>query len=344
MDAAVDVAEHRSGEAAEQPLGTRGDGLEHRLRVRRRAGDDLEDIGGRRLPFQRLAGLIEQPRVLDGDRRLIGEALLKRQFIVGEWCEVVAENDERPDRGALAPQRRACDGTRALGARLRHRPIGHRGIDIVEIRNMDLPVFTEHRSGQVAASDLTLFRRHHCADTFGAGADPDQKAPIVTVDSPDRDTRRIKQARRDLGDPLQRRLRIARSVGDGAEDFRAGVLPLAGDAQFIDEPAIFRVGRGRLCDRFVVRGETGFEPLLEFGNQPVEIGQGVRGKRGHSHKSVGPWRVEIPDCPLRRTIIERVGRQCHSRLKTSRTRIPPRVRPACSVTRAARTRHAPLAP
>src|SRR5260221_295617 len=37
-----------------------------------------------------------------------------------------------------------------------------------------------------------------------------------------------------------------------------------------------------------MRGKTGFEPLLQFGNQPVEIGQGVRGKRGHSLKSVGP--------------------------------------------------------
>jgi len=35
-----------------------------------------------------------------------------------------------------------------------------------------------------------------------------------------------------------------------------------------------------------MRGETGFEPLLEFGNQLVEIGHGVRGKRGHSHESI----------------------------------------------------------
>ena len=64
-------------------------------------------------------------------------------------------------------------------------PVGHLGIDIVEIRNMDLPVLTEYRSRQVAASDTTLFLRHRCGDAFGAGAKPDRKAPFVSVGDPD---------------------------------------------------------------------------------------------------------------------------------------------------------------
>ena len=47
----------------------------HRLHVRRRTGDHLQDVGGRGLPLQRLLRLVEQPRILDGDHGLVGEGL-----------------------------------------------------------------------------------------------------------------------------------------------------------------------------------------------------------------------------------------------------------------------------
>ena len=56
------------------------DGVEHRLHVRRRAADDAEHFGRRRLMLQRLAqfcvallDFFEQPHVLDGDDGLVGE-------------------------------------------------------------------------------------------------------------------------------------------------------------------------------------------------------------------------------------------------------------------------------
>ena len=56
------------------------DGIEHRLHVRRRAADDAEHLGRRRLMLQCLAQFrvaflefFEQPHVLDGDDRLVGE-------------------------------------------------------------------------------------------------------------------------------------------------------------------------------------------------------------------------------------------------------------------------------
>ena len=61
--------------AARQPPRAFGNGLEHRLHVRRRAGDHLQDVGGRCLPLQRLLGLIEQPRILDRDDGLRREVL-----------------------------------------------------------------------------------------------------------------------------------------------------------------------------------------------------------------------------------------------------------------------------
>ena len=45
------------------------------LQVKRRAADDLEDVGCGSLLLQRLAQFVEQPRVLDGDDGLSGEVL-----------------------------------------------------------------------------------------------------------------------------------------------------------------------------------------------------------------------------------------------------------------------------
>ena len=64
------------------PGGALDDGIENRLHVRRRAADDAEHLGRRRLMLQSLAqfrvallDLLKQPHVLDGDDGLIGESL-----------------------------------------------------------------------------------------------------------------------------------------------------------------------------------------------------------------------------------------------------------------------------
>ena len=46
MEGAIEEAEDCRGEPAEQPFGAACDRFEHRRRVRRRTGDDLEDFGG----------------------------------------------------------------------------------------------------------------------------------------------------------------------------------------------------------------------------------------------------------------------------------------------------------
>src|SRR5262245_1748491 len=47
--------------------------LQYRLEIESRAADDLEYVGGGGLLLQRLAQLVEQPRVLDGDDGLVSE-------------------------------------------------------------------------------------------------------------------------------------------------------------------------------------------------------------------------------------------------------------------------------
>ena len=62
--------------------GALDDRVEHRLHVRRRAADDAEHLGRCRLMLQGFAQFcvallefLEQPHVLDGDHRLVGEGL-----------------------------------------------------------------------------------------------------------------------------------------------------------------------------------------------------------------------------------------------------------------------------
>src|SRR4029077_12311650 len=58
--------------------------LEHRLQLTRRAANNLEHIGGRRLLLKRFSQLVEQPRILYGDDGLGGEVLHQRDLLVGK--------------------------------------------------------------------------------------------------------------------------------------------------------------------------------------------------------------------------------------------------------------------
>jgi hypothetical protein len=59
---------------AEQPFAAVENLLENRLRVRHRAADHLQHLGGGGLLLERFPGLVEQPRVLDSDGRLQRQA------------------------------------------------------------------------------------------------------------------------------------------------------------------------------------------------------------------------------------------------------------------------------
>ena len=70
------------------------------LEIEGRAADDLEHVGGRRLPLQRSRSssqLVEQPRVLDGDHGLGGEILHQRDLLVGERPNLLAINRDNAE-------------------------------------------------------------------------------------------------------------------------------------------------------------------------------------------------------------------------------------------------------
>ncbi len=81
--------------AADQRHGRGDDGVEHRLHVGGRAADHAQHVGGGGLAAQRLVRLLEQPRVLDRDHRLVGEGLDQPRVVVAERLHVEVEGRDR---------------------------------------------------------------------------------------------------------------------------------------------------------------------------------------------------------------------------------------------------------
>src|SRR5262249_62109719 len=76
-------------------------GVKHRLQVESRATDDLEHVGGSGLLLQRLALLVQQSGVLDGDDGLGRKVLHKRDLLIGEWPYLLAETANCPDQDVV---------------------------------------------------------------------------------------------------------------------------------------------------------------------------------------------------------------------------------------------------
>src|SRR5690242_4818072 len=97
----------RAEETAAQTGRTLGDRVEDRLKIRRRARNDAKDLRRRRLLFERFGQLtialiefFEEPHVLDGDYRLVGEGLQERNLTLRESSDNVASEVDRSDHSA----------------------------------------------------------------------------------------------------------------------------------------------------------------------------------------------------------------------------------------------------
>ena len=90
--------------------------VEHRGEIAGRGIDDLQDLGGRGLLVQRLAGLGNEPRILHRDDRLGGEVFEQRDLLVGERPDFLADGDDLPEqRVVLAQRHKATCGCRVDG-------------------------------------------------------------------------------------------------------------------------------------------------------------------------------------------------------------------------------------
>src|SRR6516165_1353739 len=107
--------------------------IEHRLQIECRAADDLEHVGGGGLLLQRLAQLVEQAGIFDGDDGLRGKAFDQIDLLFGERADFLAIDGDRADQLILLDHRgdKECAGTgevdesnnqRIAFAVRRHRP------------------------------------------------------------------------------------------------------------------------------------------------------------------------------------------------------------------------------
>src|SRR5688572_9159299 len=94
------------------PRRTIDDCVKHRLDIRRRAADDAQNLGSRRLMLKRLTQFritflqfFEQPHVLDRDHCLSGKGFYKRNLLIDKRTDLVASKMDRSNSVCFAKQR-----------------------------------------------------------------------------------------------------------------------------------------------------------------------------------------------------------------------------------------------
>src|SRR5262249_35290700 len=88
------------------------DRLEHWLHIEGGLADDLEHVGGGGLLLQRLAQLIEQAGVFDGDDSLGGEVLHPLDLLIGESTPLLAVYADSADQQIILEQGNDQKGVR----------------------------------------------------------------------------------------------------------------------------------------------------------------------------------------------------------------------------------------
>ena len=79
------------------PRGVLSNGIQHRLNISRRTGDDAENLTRRCLLLQCFLEFLEQPHVLDGDDRLVGEGFEKPNLLFSERFHFCTPDENRSD-------------------------------------------------------------------------------------------------------------------------------------------------------------------------------------------------------------------------------------------------------
>ena len=105
----------------------------------------MQHLGGRRLLLQRLgelAGarlhLVEQPHILDGDHRLVGERGDQFDLLVGERSYLRTRQHDHANRCAVAHERDAKNSSEPANSRAFDQNVVWFGLDISHFEPPDL--------------------------------------------------------------------------------------------------------------------------------------------------------------------------------------------------------------
>ena len=95
-------------------------GLEHGIKIERRAADDLQNLAGRGLIFQRFLKIIgarpqlsQKSRVFHGDHGLRGKVFQQGDLLAGEGTHFLAVDVDHAQQGVVLPQGHGQRGARA---------------------------------------------------------------------------------------------------------------------------------------------------------------------------------------------------------------------------------------
>ena len=85
---------NRTSSRITQPRGAFRDRIQHRLNIRRRAGNDAQDFTRRSLLLERFLEFLKQPNILDRDDGLVGEGFEQLDLRRGEGAHFDATCDQ----------------------------------------------------------------------------------------------------------------------------------------------------------------------------------------------------------------------------------------------------------
>ena len=251
--------------AREQTFATVENLVEDRRRVGDRAADGGEDFARSLLLLERFLRLVEEPHVLDRDRRLVGEGFHQRDLLVGECPRFFAPEGEPADRTILAHQRDGEDRPESVSFLI------DPGVRIfrVEQRN-DVGVVDGFAVEGGSADDQAPIQGEvvvpfECRHTPEAGGE----AKCVAFDQENSGLLGIAKLQRALGDGIEHRLHVARRAGNHTQDLADRGLLVERLLGLVEQPHVVDGDRCLasecLHERDLVRREqTGLAPEDEY--------------------------------------------------------------------------------
>src|SRR5262249_19506629 len=208
---------HRVGCIA-QPRSMLGHSIQHRLDVRRRAGDDAQDFARRRLLFQRFLEFLKQANILNRNHRLVGEGFEKLDLCRGEGAHFNATRDQNSNEVPLLAKRHEQKGA-SVGLRAQIWKISL-GLDV---RHVERAVLDHPAKMWLINTYLTELGWH--GTKMGArnnhGPFAESQGQILDPTNP----------RRAFDDGVEDRLHICRRAADDSENLGRGRLMLQGLSQ-----------------------------------------------------------------------------------------------------------------
>src|SRR2546425_969793 len=211
------------------------DAVEDGSELERRSADEPEDVRGRGLALERRPRLVEQPRILDRDRRLIRECLQKLDLLVSEGPSFYAAQNDRAETHSFAKKRRSQRGPvlPAPGLVAAHRILRRFRLEVVDVHRSPLGDRSARYGSSIEGPRAIRWSEGGAhRPVMGDHAD----SPLIREHH--EGVVRTAEARSVQRDGFQDRMRVRRRTRNRAKHFAQGGLPLQRLFRLVEEPSV----------------------------------------------------------------------------------------------------------